>query len=97
MVYTNFREKQLLNYRIIIEKERYEDGSLVYLAYCPTLGISDYGDTVEEVLASIKDGIELAVESLAKEGKEVPVDHIDEQIVTSAKITLPSGIKISVV
>ena len=24
MVYTNFREKELLNYRIIIEKERYE-------------------------------------------------------------------------
>src|ERR1700683_4170376 len=95
MVYSNFMEKKMLNYRIIIEKENYEDGSLVYVAYCPTLGISDYGDTVEEVLASIKDGIELAIESLAKEGKEVPVDHVDEQIVTSAKITIPSGIKIS--
>lgn len=96
VVYTNFMEKQMLNYRIIIEKEQYEDGSLVYVAYCPTLGISDYGDTIEEVLASIKDGIELAVESLAKEGKEVPVDHVEEQIVTSAKITVPTGIKISV-
>lgn len=86
----------MLNYRIIIEKEYYEDGSLVYIAYCPTLGISDYGDTIEEVLASIKDGIELAIESLAKEGKEVPVDHVEEQIVTSARITVPSGIKISV-
>lgn len=49
----------MLNYRIINEKENYEDGSFVYVAYCPTLGISDYGDTVEEVLASIKDGIEI--------------------------------------
>ena len=83
----------MLNYRIIIEKEHYEDGSLVYVAYCPTLGISDYGDTVEEVLASIKDGIELAIESLEKEGNEIPVDHVEEQIVTSTKITVPLGIK----
>jgi predicted RNase H-like HicB family nuclease len=95
-VYTVFMEKKVLNYRIIIEKESYEDGSLVYVAYCPTLGISDYADTVEEVLSSIKDGIELAVESLAKEEKEVPVDHIEEQIITSTKIDVPSGIKISI-
>ena len=59
-------QKTVLNYRIIIEPEKYDDGSLVYVAYCPTLGISDYGDTVEKVLTSIKDGIQLAVESLAK-------------------------------
>ncbi len=88
-------EKNVLNYRIIIEREKYEDKSSVYVAYCPTLGISDYGDSVEEVLKSIKDGIELAVESLAKEGKEVPVDHVEEQIITSTKINIPSGIKIS--
>lgn len=96
IVYTAFMEKKILNYRIIIEKEKYEDGSIVYVAYCPTLGISDYADTVEEVLSSIKDGIELAIESLAKEGQEVPVDHVEEQIITSAKIIVPSGVKISV-
>ena len=88
-------EKHLLNYRIIIEKETYNDGSIVYVANCPTLGISDYGDTIEEVLVSIQDGIELAVESLAKEGKEVPLDRIDDQIITSTKIKIPSGLKIS--
>lgn len=88
-------EKHVLNYRIIIEKEQYEDGSDVYVAYCPKLGISDYGETAEDVLASIKDGIELAVESLVKAGEEVPVDHIEEQIITSAKIKLPVGIKVS--
>ena len=60
-------EKNVLNYRIIIEKEKYEDGSTVYVAYCPSLGISDYGDTVEDALESIKNGIQLAVESLVKE------------------------------
>lgn len=84
----------MLNYRIIIEKEKYEDGSSVYVAYCPSLGISDYADTVEDVLASIKDGVQLAVESLAKEGKDVPVDHVEEQFITSTKIDIPSGVKI---
>jgi predicted RNase H-like HicB family nuclease len=90
-------EKKLLNYRIIIEKEKYEDGSTVFVAYCPTLSITDYGDTVEEVLASIKDGIELAVETLVKEKKEVPVDHMDDQIITSAKVQISPNVKIEYV
>lgn len=88
-------QKNVLNYRIIIEKEKYDDGSNAYVAYCPSLGISDYGDSVEDVLTSIKDGIELAVESLAKTGKDIPVDHVEEQLITSTKINVPAGIKIS--
>lgn len=88
-------EKKVLNYRIIIEPEKHEDGSTVYVAYCPTLGISDYADTVEEVLTSIRDGIELAVESLIKEGKEVPTDNVEKQIITSAKINISLPLKIS--
>jgi len=82
-------EKKVLNYRIIIEPEKYEDGSTVYVANCPTLGISDYGDTIEKVLNSIKDGIKLAVESLAKEKKEIPIDQIEKQIITTAQVHVP--------
>ena len=88
-------EKKILNYRIIIEPEKYENGSRVYVAYCPTLNISDYGDTVEEVLTSIKDGIELAVEHLAKAKKEIPVDNVEKQIITSTQITPPKNLKVS--
>lgn len=83
-------EQQILNYRIIIEPEQYEDGSTVYVAYCPTLGISDYGDTVEEVMESIRDGITLAVEQLSKEKQEIPLDRIEQQIITSAQIVFPA-------
>ena len=88
-------EKQLLNYRIIIDKETYPDSSLVYVAHCPTLGISDYGDTVEDVIKSIKEGIELAVESLSKEKQEVPIDNIDDQIITSTKVYVSSRLPLS--
>ena len=86
-------EAKVLNYRVIIEPERYPDGSKVYNAYCPTLGVADYGDSVEEVLESIKDGILLAVESLVKKGKEVPIDNVEEQIIASAKVSLSPKLK----
>jgi hypothetical protein len=54
--------KKVLNYRIIIEPETYPNGAKVYNAYCPTLGVADYGDSVEGVLESIRDGISLALE-----------------------------------
>lgn len=88
-------EKCILNYRIIIEPEKNEDGSTVYVAYCPTLSISDYGDTIEDVLASIKDGIELAIESLANQKDSIPTDNINEQIVTSTSIQVPSRLKVT--
>ncbi|MEK7617218.1 MAG: type II toxin-antitoxin system HicB family antitoxin [Patescibacteria group bacterium] len=78
-------QKQVLNYRIIIEPEK-QGKNTVYNAYCPTLGVADYGDSIDEVLKSIKDGIELAVEYLRDEGKEVPVDIVDKQVVTTQMV-----------
>ena len=53
------------------------------------MGIADYGDTIEEALSSLKDGIELAVESLAKEKAEIPSDNITDQIVTQTQVQFP--------
>lgn len=88
-------DKRILNYRVIIEPSKYNDGSVVYEAYCPKLGVYDYGDSVEKVLESIKDGIGLAIEMLADKGEEVPTDDIEKQILTSARVSLPSGLKVS--
>lgn len=88
-------EEQILNYRIIIEKEKYPNGSTVYVAYCPTLGISDYGDTIEKTLSSIKEGIELAIETLVKEKQNVPIDNLENQIITSTQINVPGNLNIS--
>lgn len=87
-------QKQVLNYRIIIEPEK-QGKKVVYNAYCPTLDIADYGDTIDEVLKSIKDGINLALEYLAKEGKEIPVDNIKDQTVTNTQVSIPTGAKIA--
>ena len=81
-------ETQIASYRIIIEPET-QKGQKVYNAYCPTLGITDYGDTIEEVLESINYGIQLAIEVLIEEGKEIPVDNIKEQVITSTEVAIP--------
>ena len=79
-------EKHVLNYRVIVEPEKVE-GKIVYNAYCPTLDVIDYGDSIEEVLESIKDGIRLAIECLLEEKKEVPKDKISEQLIATVRIS----------
>lgn len=89
-------QTRILSYRIIIEPEK-QGRKTVYNAYCPTLGVADWGDSIDAVLASIKDGIELALESLAKEGKEIPVDNIDREMVATAQVEAPAGAKLTFV
>lgn len=78
-------EERVLNYRVIIEPEKI-GRKTVYNAYVPTLSVVDYGDTVEEVLKSIKNGIELAIECLLEDKKEVPQDNIESQLITTVSI-----------
>ena len=90
-------EKQVLNYRVIIEPDkRTGTNEPCFTAYCPKLGLTDDGDTVEEALAAIQEGIQCYLEALAKDGVEVPAaDNIEEGLVTSTKVSLPAGIKIA--
>ena len=89
-------QAKVLNYRIIIEPEK-QGKRTVYNAYCPTLGVADYGDSIDEVLKSIKDGIKLALEYLVEEGQEIPVDTPETGVVATAQIKAPAGAKIAAV
>lgn len=88
-------QKQVLNYRIIIEPEKMGK-KVVYNAACPTLGVYDYGDSIDEVLESIRDGIELAIECLRDDGEEIPVDIVDKQVVTTTQVEVPAGTKLAI-
>lgn len=90
-------EKVVLNYRVIIEPDkRTGTGKPCFTAYCPKLGIADDGDTVEEALAAIQEGIKCYLEALIKDGEEIPpADNIEEGLVTSTKVTLPKDVKIA--
>ncbi|MBU1110611.1 type II toxin-antitoxin system HicB family antitoxin [Patescibacteria group bacterium] len=81
---------KILNYRVILEKDQTPKGKLVYSATCPTLGVFDYGDTIDEALTSIKDGIESMVAFLADQKEEIPVDRAEESMVTYTGIRVPT-------
>ena len=83
-------ETYILNYRIIIESDkRTGTNEPGYSVYCPTLGLADGGDTIEEAIENIKSLIKFHIKCLAKDGKKIPVDK-EEEIITTAKIKVRS-------
>lgn len=78
-----------LNYRVLIEKESYEDGTPVYVTHVPALGVSDYGLTVEEALANTEKLIKFHVECLIDEGEAVPApDDLNTIFVTTSQVEI---------
>jgi len=62
-----------LTYRVVVEPDkRVGARQQCFTAYCPTLGLADDGDTLEEALKNVKALIKFHVESLAAEGEEIP-------------------------
>ena len=61
---------------VIIEKDEYG-----YYAFCPELeGCQTQGDTLEEVMANIKEAIDLYVETLSDEEKK---SYLSREILTT--------------
>lgn len=83
-------ETKVFNYRIIIEQEAVpRTKKAVYVAYCPKLGISDWGTTIDAALEHIQEAIECHVESLVKHKEEVPAPDEETFMVTVANVRVP--------
>lgn len=80
-------ETKVLNYRIIIEKGKQEK-NYQYVAYVPTLGISDFGDTVEIATSHVAKAIKIYLETLVELKKSIPAPDTEEYFVTSTKVEL---------
>jgi predicted RNase H-like HicB family nuclease len=80
--------EKILNYRVIIEPETYEDGSTVYVAQCPTLGISDYGDTIEKAIEHMQRGMKLYINTLLVENLPVPEQDHEGFFITNQKVSI---------
>ncbi|KKS97474.1 MAG: hypothetical protein UV74_C0013G0596 [Candidatus Woesebacteria bacterium GW2011_GWB1_43_14] len=57
----------ILKYNVIIRKEGSD-----YVAYTPTLGVSDFGKSTDIALANVRLAIETHLEGLTKTGTEIP-------------------------
>ena len=80
-------QTKVLNYRIIIEPEK-QDKKIAYNAYCPTLGLADYGDSIDKAVKNIKGLIKFHIESLIAEGFEVPQENTSAELITSTTVSI---------
>jgi len=84
------KKKTVLNYRVILKLDkRLGSKKSCYVAFCPTLGVVDDGDTPQEALKNIKSTISFHLKCLQRECKEIPVDNPNEEMVTNTQISFP--------
>ena len=80
-------QTKVLNYRIIIAPEK-QGKKTVYNAYCPTLGLADYGDSIDQAVKNIQGLIKFHIESLLSEGLEVPQENTSQELITSTTVSI---------
>ena len=78
---------KVLNYRVIVEKEKQKEG-FVYVSYAPSLGISDFGKTIDEAVTHITDAIKSYLETLIDLKKPIPAPDSDDYFVTLSKVKI---------
>ncbi len=86
--YTFMTEKYLLD--IVINKEKLSDGSPIFVAHCPSLGIASQGKDVEEAMNNIREAVQLYLEEQPEKyaelvAEEAPVFSVIE-VTPHAKI-----------
>ncbi len=84
----------ILNYRVIVEPDTQTGTDKPgFTALCPTLGVADDGDTVEETLTNIKGAIEAYVQSLIDDRIAVPVDQPERDMVTTTQVEVHGNLQ----
>lgn len=64
-------------FKVVVEEDEFEDGRPAWSAHCPDLpGALTWAYTREEALEKIKETIQLVIEVLIEEGKEIPPEAI---------------------
>lgn len=78
----------VLSYTVIIRKEGKE-----FVAHVPTLGISDFGASVDAAKKNVQVAIACHIEGLGKTNTAVPLPDANDFYVSQASITAPAGIR----
>ena len=61
---------------VVINKERLNKGNIIFVSYCPSLGIASQGKDLEEALKNIKEAIGLYLEEQPEKYKELVSDEL---------------------
>ena len=81
---------KVLNYRIIVSPDKQTGTDKPgFTAFCPTLGVADDGDTVEEALENVKGAVQAYIDSLVQDKESVPIDQPQQDFVTTTQVKAP--------
>lgn len=86
---------KILNYRVIVYPD-IQTGARkqIYTALCPTLGVADSGDTIDEALNNIKGAIQVYIDSLIEDKEIAPTEKTEQDVITSVQIKIPALMRI---
>lgn len=83
-------KQKIANYTVVIGKEkRLGTKKICYTALVPTLGIATEGDTLEKAEKGIQSLIKFHLDSLTKEGREIPIES-QHPLITRLSAVLPA-------
>ena len=76
---------------VIVEPdERTGSDEACYAVYCPTLGLSDSGDTIEEALKHMRELIAFHPRALKKDGQPIPTEQTEHSLVATVQVPMPA-------
>jgi len=78
----------VLKYNVMIKKE-----SKYFVAYVPTLGISDFGRTVDDARKNVEAAISVHIEGLIKTDSEVPAQDSSDFYISQYQVNVPANLK----
>jgi len=77
---------KVLKYNVIIRREGKQ-----YIAYVPSLGISDFGSTIHKAKSNVHNAILCHVEGLIKTNSEIPHPDTDEFYISQSTVLVPES------
>jgi len=80
----------VLKYNVIIKKE-----GKYFVAYVPTLGISDFGRTVDDARKNVEAAISVHIEGLIKTDSEVPAQDSSDFYISQYQVNVPANLKLA--
>ena len=60
---------------VVINKEKLSEGSPVFVAHCPSLGIASQGYSTDEAIQNIKEAVELYLEEQPERYDELAIEE----------------------
>jgi len=64
-------------FQVVVEEDQFEDGRQAFHACCPSLpGARTWGHAKEEALKNIREVVQMVVDELVEEGKEIPREGV---------------------